>query len=58
MRSDARRVEHAEGKEKKKKKETKVIRPCGELKQTESHIRPFCVSSRVSKKHRKERPST
>ena len=34
MRSDARRVPHAEGKEKeRKKKKAKAIRPCGELKQ-------------------------
>ena len=32
MRSDARRVGHAKGKEKKKKK-AKAIWPCGELKQ-------------------------
>ena len=42
-----RRVRHAEEKE---KKEEKAIRPCRVLKQeTESHIRPVCVSSRESK---------
>ena len=42
MRSDARRVGHAEVKEQKKKeeekKETEAIQPCGKLKQTESHF--------------------
>ena len=42
-----RRVRHGEEKE---KKEEKAIRPCRVQKQeTESHIRPVCVSSRESK---------
>ena len=57
MRSFARRVGHAEEKE---KKEAKAIRPCGELKQkqraeTESNSANFCVSSKESKTQKRER---
>ena len=53
-RSDAKRVGHDEEKE---KKEAEAIRLCVRLKKN-SHFLLLCVSSGVSKKHRKERAST
>ena len=50
MRSDQKRVGHAEEKE---KKEAKAIRPRGKLKQAENQFWPFCVSPRESKTQRK-----
>ena len=50
MRSDPKRVGHAEEKE---KKEAKAIQPRGKLKQAESQFWPFCVSPRESKTQRK-----
>ena len=52
MRSEAKRVGHAEEKEQEAKKKRKAIRPCGKLMQNREPFWLICVSSRVSKKHR------